>query len=248
MRTTVAGPVIVGIGVDFHGQRAALRFAAQEASRRRTRVRLVHGCEPPVTLVRAPTALPLGERQRHARHVLWAAARHFDGLTGQRLRVDKAVYPGTAIEALLEESSGAAVVVLQRRDITPLQHFATGSTTSTVAAQATSPVAVVRSNHAAADDRSGVVVGVDRVGHAGEALTVAFQEAALRRTRLIAVHGWRAAGRKPGCGPVPTGDEVVRDRQEVTESLAALMATYTHLYPQVRPGAAWWTLGRYSPC
>ncbi|ROO88489.1 nucleotide-binding universal stress UspA family protein [Actinocorallia herbida] len=104
--------------------------------------------------------------------------------TSPRVKVRKALLRGPAAATLLHEATDAAMLVVGARGAGGFPDLASGSVARQVAGYALCPVVVVR--EPAADGP--VVVGVDLSRAGGAALALAFEESALRRRELIAVH------------------------------------------------------------
>lgn len=186
-------PVVVGVD----GSRAALhavRWAADEAARRRTELRIVHAAGiPRVSLlgtVPEPPGVRAGLRDRGWR-LLREAAFAAQQATGEESEL--VLDDELPVLTLLRAADTARMVVLG-----PSGHggylpgVLLGSTAVQVSAHATSPVVVVRGT----DDEPGtargpVVVGVDGSLASGAALYHAFEEASLRKAPLLAVHAWQ---------------------------------------------------------
>jgi hypothetical protein len=132
--------------------------------------------------------------------------------------IDFGPVAATGIEALLGAAYEADLVVIQRRDVTRLARAYTGSTSSTVAAQADCPVVVIRADQSEDGSRRGVVVGVGTDGSSAGAIRFAFEEAAARQVPLIPVHVWELRGAPSFYGP--SGDELRIGRAHADELLS----------------------------
>ena len=146
--------------------------------------------------------------------------------------IELCVDPGTGADALEGLSEIAALIVLQRRSISAIQRWHTGSTTNRVAAGSTCPVVVIREDYDARASHSAVVVGVDARGHAGTAVDVAFAEADLRRSHLIAVHAWQPPDLTSGFIPADA-NELTELRTTAQVELAEALAGHSEIYPDV---------------
>jgi len=115
-----------------------------------------------------------------------------EAASGEELSVipERAMTP--AVEALVNRSKDARMVVLGSRGLGEFTAGLLGSVTSAVAHHAHSPVAVIREWPRPTDPTAmgNVVVGVDGSAHSAPAITMAFEEASLRGADLIAVHAW----------------------------------------------------------
>ncbi|WP_239579121.1 universal stress protein [Microlunatus panaciterrae] len=236
---TSRGVQRIVVGVDEYepyGDFAALRFAADAARQRGGVIKLVHGCGPRHSIGHESRAA-IDERVRRGRRLLGGAARRLGRMTELDTRIQVLASPLPAAEVLLEESKSAAMIVLQRRDLAQARRVYAGSTTSTVAAQATCPVAVVRSEQVDSEPLTGgVVVGVDSLGHARQALAMAFQEASWRGVDLTVIHAWEPhVSAAPYYGYVPPdASEIEVAHQDEARALAEACAGMSEIYPDVQ--------------
>jgi nucleotide-binding universal stress UspA family protein len=209
--------VVVGLGDgQLYDYEPSLSFAAHEARLRGAALKVVHGCGE------RPQGIDEGSSERRPgiapdRLLRNAAGRRLTRITGPGLRVFMTNAAAGGIDALLEEARTAELLVVQRRDLSPLRRIFAGSTSAAVAAQAACPIAIIRSDHRP-DHRSGaVVLGIDGRGRAANAVRLAFDEAERRNARLIAIHAWT---RMPSGAPY--GDLAhTRHDLEWAESVAA---------------------------
>lgn len=176
-------PVVVGVD----GSQSALeavRWAADEATRRRAPLRIVHAYGVPV-------GYPPGFVDWHAlSQALEARGRSW---------LDEARQAATApstevvevkaepVSALLRESAHAAMVVLGTRGLGGFSGLLVGSTGVELAAHAHCPVVVVRGPEVG---EGAVVVGVDGTPTSEAAVAFAFAAASARGASLVAVHAW----------------------------------------------------------
>ncbi|MEV4049988.1 universal stress protein [Amycolatopsis sp. NPDC049688] len=177
---TANRPVLAGVDASEPSY-AAVRWAAREAGRRDTTLRLVHAC----VFEGAPAP---GSNELLLEHIYrWlhrAAAIARDWAPG--VRVETAVRLGLAADLLLEEAADAALVVLGSHGLGGLRGALIGSVALRVAAEAPCPVVVVPGHQPA---RTGpVVAGIDRSESSEHALRFAFEEAAATRAPVLVVH------------------------------------------------------------
>ena len=208
-RQTASARVVVGIDdTPLDAFRQTLLVAAAEAVRRHSGVLLLHGCEPLLTATSLTPGTPAEQREAAGRQIVTSAAELVAQHLPEEWPIELCVDPGTGAGALEEVSEVAALIVLKRRSVSAIRRWHTGSTTSRVAGCAQCPVVVIRENQEPTPAGSAVVVGVDDRGHAGTAVDMAFAEADLRRTDLLAVHcmattrpdQWVHPGRPRGVG------------------------------------------------
>ncbi|GAA4039030.1 universal stress protein [Nonomuraea soli] len=117
-----------------------------------------------------------------------AAAEHAARANRLDLAVTTEAIDGAAVAVLRDRARNAAELVLGNRGLGRLASEVLGSVSLGVAAQATGIVVIVRPSPPVAGE---VVVGVSETADSDAALAHAFAEAALRGTRLLAVHAWQ---------------------------------------------------------
>ncbi|NDZ97167.1 universal stress protein [Streptomyces sp. SID6673] len=136
---------------------------------------------------------------------------------------------GDAARALLELGKDAGTIVLGTRGLGSIKGLFLGSVSTTVAAHFHGRVVVV----AGPGGNGPVVVGIDDSPVSDAAVGEAFRQAAVRKTKLVAVHTWTPldVDALHGYGIEP--DEVARMSQEAVEAVAERLAGYTSEYPDV---------------
>lgn len=187
------------VGTDGSDQSLhAVEWAAEEAERRGLPLRIVHAeaewmydtpVDPRLSAVRE--WLLTGGKELLDKAVATARER----VPG--VEVDAETVPGQVARVLLEKAADAAMVVLGGHGMGAATGLLLGSTTLQVVTHAKVPTVVVRDLEPAV--RREVVVGVDGSAVSEPAIGFAFEEAALRRARLRAVHAWsHPASEGPG--------------------------------------------------
>jgi len=220
------GPVVVGICAQSSDLSAMLRFAAVEANRRGVDLVLVHGCSSFPTLTSLEPRVRLRDRQAQWLKRLGMIAEIAEERLDPARHVDISVHRGNGVQALVEASAFASVVVMQHRRSSRSPRVRAGSTCARVAMAARAPVAVVSAFEPSLPSRGNVVVGVDTTA-SGPALSLAFQEAELRQTGVLAVHSWR---------PRPSG-LLVDGRTEEEEYRRQFGSAHQAFVEHVRPWA-----------
>jgi nucleotide-binding universal stress UspA family protein len=230
-------PVVVGVDGSEESLLAA-EWAAAEAQRRSTRLRIVS----------APLPAPLVHAYRASPATVTSALRAVSAraLDAATLR-SEAVAPGLSVEACLLSGppplamagSGwdASLLVVGARGAGGFAAMVLGSVSRYAAMHAPCPVVVVR-QRAVAVHRE-IAVGVRDSQEAGEALAFAFDEAALRGADLIVVHAWYGF---PSALRLSVEGEDVElrpaDPEQVTaeamRGLAAALKEWQDKYPSVR--------------
>lgn len=235
MSNTIDRPVIAGVdGSD--SSLCAVRWAAREASRRGTGLRLVHACE-------IPTGYPPGLVDPNAlRNALegqgrqWLArAREAAEHTAADVGIDTVLEVGSPVPALARKSRDASVLVLGSRGLGGFTGLLVGSTSVELSSHAWCPVVVVRGHDDQAPPTDGpVVVGIDGTELSEDALEFAFTEASAHGADLIAVHAWTDLVLESAVAAAAVALDVTPLAQEAEETLAERLAGGQQKYPEVR--------------
>jgi nucleotide-binding universal stress UspA family protein len=219
-------PMPVVVGVD--GSESALeasRWAAREAGRRGAGLRLVQAFSWPQT----HHVGEVGRGQRSVRRVAeeqLAAAATAAGQAAAGV-VETALVEGFPVPVLVAESRAAQLVVVGDRGLGGFTGLLLGSVAVGLAAHAAAPVAVVRGDAVA---EGPVVVGVDGSALSEAALAAAYEAAAARRVRLVAVHTWWDILVDPSFAPLVDWDAIEGEAHRV---LAERLAGWAEKYPEV---------------
>jgi nucleotide-binding universal stress UspA family protein len=208
----------------------AVRWAAREAARRHAPLRLVAaiGWTSPAQLGDPgfgpdPRAFALQHAQAHLARAVDAAVVAAPGTTPEAEALD-----GFPIPRLVDESRSARELVIGNRGLGGVAGLLLGSVAFALGAQGACPVVVVRGRTAAADGP--VVVGVDGSPVSDAALAYAYEAAAVRRARLVAVHVWFDLNAGPITLPSLEWNVVA---QEERAALAERLAGWREKYPDV---------------
>jgi nucleotide-binding universal stress UspA family protein len=182
-------PVVVGIDGSVAALEAA-RWAAREAERRRTGLRLVSAFGWRSSGHIGDPGLGAGYRtvmlESTRAEVAEAAAAAAEAAPG--VEITDEVVDGFPIPVLTAESQRAELVVVGDRGLGGFTGLLIGSVAVALAAHAACPVVVVRGE--LPSPRGPVVVGVDGSPTSEAALAFAFEAAAVRQVPLVAVHAW----------------------------------------------------------
>jgi nucleotide-binding universal stress UspA family protein len=173
----VDGAVVVGVD-GSPGSLAAVVVAAGEALARGRPLRVVHATDEPAEPVEPPGT---------AADEVLAEAVETASSTTPGLQVTGEVVQGRPAAVLREESRGATLVAVGDRGLGELAELVVGSVAAQLAEHAECPVLVVRGDPARDGD---VLVGVDGTAQNEPAVAFAFEEAALQRVGVVAVHAW----------------------------------------------------------
>jgi nucleotide-binding universal stress UspA family protein len=148
------------------------------------------------------------------------------------LLIDADHLSGGPAEAVTEAGSGALMLVVGSRGVGAFAALVLGSVSRYAATHASSPVVVVREEIGAAHRQVGVGIG----GLEGNtaALTFAFEEAALRKASLVAIHAWHTPQSdisRAGISLTAPGRNALE--AEATTQLDALLDEWREKYPDV---------------
>ncbi|MFP1154710.1 universal stress protein [Mycobacterium sherrisii] len=173
----------------------AAKWAVSEAISRDVPLRLVHAIPQ-----REPAGAADDDRLdiEYGQTVLRAACAAVNAM-GRQVKVETDLVHGPPGEALVVESTHAAMICLGSIGIEELARRIIGSTVITLAEQAHCPVAIIRHNRAGKDPRTGwIAVVVDDSAENDAVLGNGFREARLRDAPILAMGVWRW-----GLGEIP---------------------------------------------
>ena len=148
------------------------------------------------------------------------------------LLIDTDHLDGAPAAAVTESASGALMLVVGSRGVGAFHAMILGSVSRYAATHASSPVVVVREETGAAHRQVGI--GISSVEGNAAALTFAFEEAALRKASLIALHAWhtpQSEVSRAGSEARPPGRDFLQ--AEATKQLEDLLADWHDKYPDV---------------
>ncbi|NMH99306.1 universal stress protein [Pseudonocardia acidicola] len=225
-------PVVAGVdGSDSALE--AVRWAAREAARRGSPLRLVNAFGWMST--ERVTDPGLGDSYREvlldaARdEVARAAAAATETAPG--VQIDRQVSSGYPVAVLTNESASAQLVVVGNRGLGGFSGLLAGSVAIALAAHAACPVVVVRDGEDGHSPEDGpVVVGVDGSALSEAALAFAYAAADARRVPLVAVHAWHDLLVDPTMAPLLDWPAIEADERL---QLAERLAGWGEKYPDV---------------
>ncbi|GAA2606835.1 universal stress protein [Paractinoplanes durhamensis] len=214
------------VGVD--GSRstpATVDLAVAEAIRHRAPLRIVHVWPGRYTGVfKGRTAVPT---PADAKRLLEVTARRAE-LAAPDLPITTELREGGAANVLAQCSEEAELLVVGHRD-NPFTRPSWGSTAAYLAHHSASPLLV---NRGVAHD--GPVVVASSARRSGSAtLGYAFTEAALRGSRLVAVHMWARPGGADGAVPVVRAGGYAAERGEAAHRLREALERWSGQFPDV---------------
>jgi nucleotide-binding universal stress UspA family protein len=232
------GAIVVGVDGSDEGA-AALRWAADEAARRRLPLHVVHGFLWPLTgmyLGPSPEGPEGGGLAAQAETLLADSAAQARAMCPE-LAVSTELVVAAPAPILVEQSRTAALVVVGHRGLGGFTGLLVGSVGVQVGAHAHCPVVVVRGDEAdgvrePAHHRR-VVVGTDGSPGATTAIGLGFEEAALRGCELTVIHAWEPPP-TPGGGVLRLqGRENAKIGETGARILGEALASWEDKYPEV---------------
>ena len=161
-----------------------------------------------------------------------AAAAERAAQTAPGLLIDTDVLTGEPAQAITDSGTGALMLVVGSRGISAFTAMVLGSVSRYAAIHASCPVVVVRDETTATHKQIGVGVGDPESSAA--ALEFAFEEAALRKASVMAIHAWHTPEFDISrAGPAPAVPAAQVLEAAVARDLAALLDSWREKYPDV---------------
>ncbi|MFI7601741.1 universal stress protein [Actinoplanes sp. NPDC049681] len=220
--TTVAGAAVM-VGVDGSPRSLdAVEVAAAEAALRRRPLRIVHA-----QAGRAPRSAGTADAAGENAAACLAEAVRMAGKVTSDVAVTTEVVHGRPAAALTALSRHASLLVVGDRGLGGMLF---GSVPHHLASHAGCPVLVVRGEPRTAGP---VVVGVDGTGDSAGAVDVAFEEASLRCTSLVALHAWCGTDGTELDGGLPARGVFRSGAAQEERVLAEALAGAADRYPEV---------------
>ncbi|MFA1547936.1 universal stress protein [Actinomadura chokoriensis] len=225
---------IIGVVAGYDGSQNGIRaldWAAEEARARGLPLTVVHAWE---TYIGSPLGMPMVDLPALAQETLDGGLEHVRK-EAPDVPLQALLECGQPAAKLIEAGKKAALIVLGPRGLGGFAGLVLGSVSAQVAAHATCPVVIARGE---TDRRPGpgpgrVVVGVDGSPASQAALAMAFAEAELHGTSVLAV-----AAREPAqVKHLPPPADEADMRKAATERLDQLMLPLQELHPGVHSEA-----------
>jgi len=229
-----AKPVIAGTDGSAEATRA-VEWAANEARLRGAALRIVSVIELMPRMPGPEGLNDLGEVadsiKQSAQDALDAAARRAAEFA-PGVRIDTGLLPGPPAVTVSDCGKRAQLLVVGSRGTGPFTAMLLGSVSRHAAIHAACPVIVVREENMAAHRQ--IVVGIRDADDCAAALTFAFEEAAMRKASLLAVHAWQSpfAYIDPGPDDAPVPPPHAAEAR-ATVALTGLLAEWRAKYPDV---------------
>ena len=213
-------PVIAGTDGSQESLRA-VEWAAREAALHGAPLRIVAiPVLPPRMSPNPATRDTVAGLVEHSMSRALAAAAQQAAALEPDLGIETQLLAGAPAEVLVAAGRDASMLVLGSRGAGGFSAMVLGSVSRYVATHAPVPVVVAREETLA--EHREIVVGVRDPAHAAAALGFAFEEAVLRKARLLAVHAWSWSA--PGHTEVPV---------EENSRLESTVSTWREKFPEV---------------
>lgn len=224
----------VVVGVDGSASSdAAVQWAAHEAALRRCRLTLVNAVS--AAAVPWPVApMPEKLRQREelaSRTILDDAVRIAADTIKDSGRAESRLLHSAPVPTLVDMSKDACMVVVGARGLGAVRSVLLGSVSIGLIHHAYCPVAVIHHEEGSRQPRSAhdsVLLGSDGSPASELATAIAFEEASLRGTRLVALHAWHDAD----MAHIPSMEEGAL-KSAAEKTLAERLAGWQVRYPDV---------------
>lgn len=223
----------VVVGLDGTGNSGpAVRWGAEEAAARGVPLHLLHSwVSQPLNI---PIAQEAANKRRYGAEVLGSAeAMALELHPGISVATEEV--SEEAVDALVDRSGRAAVMVLGSRGHGAIAGFLLGSVSLHVLGRAICPVVIVREEEGGADQEPEMVVGVQEAGTRGEAvLDFAFAAAEAHHIGVRAVRAWEAPALVDFASATPTPSPEEEELAAGEEKkLADILAPWRAQFPAV---------------
>ena len=213
----------------------AVEWAAKEAVLRGAPLRIVSAAETLPRMSAGPSGDDVDDVTdvlHHNRDQGLTAAAGRAAAAAPGLLIDTDVITGAPAEAVADSGSGALMLVVGSRGAGAFSALVFGSVSRYVSSHAPCPVVVVRD--APLSPQQHVGVGIGDLDTCADALTFAFEEAALRKASLTVIHAWEAPPVAISrAGESFTGPSRHHVEEEATKQLGGFLDGWRSNYPDV---------------
>jgi nucleotide-binding universal stress UspA family protein len=223
------GLVVVGYSTSTSSHNA-VRWAAGDAERRRAALRFVHAYPQPQLV--QPLKHDVDELLHNEASALLDQITDTTRSGHTHLDVSTKLVQDAPVNALRDESAGAALTVVGAKKSSPLAGAILGSVASAIADVNLAPVAVVHPDHPVGGGGP-VVIGIERSSEKSAAIEFAFAEAAARNTELVAVRPWNTPPFEGSLRADLSDREVAAIQQGITTVVSETLTGWGTKYPQV---------------
>jgi nucleotide-binding universal stress UspA family protein len=223
------------VGVDGSPPaKAAVDWAARDATMRGIPLTLVHVLAAPVVMTFPETPMPPGYvqwQEEQGQQYIHDALNIVEQSVADPPQVATETVVGSTVPTLADLSKEATMLVVGSRGHGWLRRTLLGSVSSNLIRHARCPVAVVHHEDPSTPQPAGapVVVGIDGSSISDAATAVAFAEASFRGVELIAVHAWHDVN----VFDVP-GIDFSTMQAKGEQVLAEQLADWQERYPDVK--------------
>ena len=233
--STIGRPVVAGVDGSASALNAAL-WAADVAARGHRPLRLLFASDDYAFGFAGGSAPPQSyfDQMRAAGEQVLALAETEVRRRHPDLEITVDLQTAGPVQALVEQTGDARMLVLGSRGRGGFRGLLAGSTAVALVAHGRCPVAVIRGSgpDGVPPTDGPVVVGVDGSPTSEAAVAVAFDEASWRGAELVAVHSWLDYAADADL-PRPDDAEWAQVAQDEEEMLAERLAGWQEKYPDV---------------
>ena len=212
-------PIVVATDGSEHSLQA-VEWAAAESALRGAPLRIVSAAETLPRMASGPSGPNVDnvtDVLHHNRDRALTAARARAAAAAPGLLIDTYPVSGPPAQAVADSGSGALMLVVGSRGAGAFTALVFGSVSRYGSSHAPCPVVVVRD--ALPSPQQHVGVGIGDLDTCADALTFAFEEAALRRASLTVIHAWEAPHHV---------------WEEATKQLGGFLDSWRSKYPDVK--------------
>lgn len=231
-----AKPIVAATDGSEHSMQT-VEWAARESALRGAPLRIVSAAATTPRMAAAGSSRTgpdtvSGVLRRNRDEALEIAAARADA-AAPGLVIDTDVLGGPPALAVADSGSGALMLVVGSRGAGAFTALVFGSVSRYVSSHAACPVVVVRDVPPSPQQRVGV--GIGNLDDCADALTFAFEEAALRKASLTVIHAWEAPPVGISrAGESFTGPSPHHVEEEATKQLGGFLDSWRSKYPDVK--------------
>jgi len=226
-------PVLVGVDGSSAGS-TATQFAAYEAQRLGTGLRLVH-VVPDYVPMTPMLPLATSDLEASGRRILREATAQAHRLMDHE-RVTVSLQYGPRVLTLLEMAEHARLLVLGSKQRAGIERLLTGSVLLGIASRATSPVVAVPPGWTPKVEHRRIVVGVKSTEHSPELVRRALEIAEERKAEVVLVHAWELPGQYDDLVTARVDEDEWSDRvvRVIEDGLTDLRSAYPRVPVEIR--------------
>jgi nucleotide-binding universal stress UspA family protein len=233
MTTTHTSAHVVAATDGSPGSRAAVIYAAHEATTRGLPLEIVHVM--PAFLPSGPFPVAPDAAMHRSAHAVLNAAGDLAAEAAPHLEITTRLLHGERVDSLVAHTRDAALLVVGAPPHNLAQRLWTGSTVTSTAARVVCPLLIVPPVRAEATRTGRVVVGLKTTQHAEHLLGAAFAVARQTQSDLSVVHAWHllSAYDDAIAARTTTQDAITEQVRRIEDSMIDLRLAYPEVQVRV---------------